>query len=667
MVVTAIEEGNLEDLSIPIGSEEKTSDSEKPSVTFQDSFKENRNGSSTSLSSNIRGSRMKAMRFNKSSRNRILSRKLSVVVHRLSGSGNTSMVRDDTLDYTRSKIQGGGILASKADIDMDENLFSDGCKVLLACARGDLQMLDRLLNQCPSHKNFRDYDRRTAMHVAASEGHLSIVEYLVKKGAKINRSDRWGGSPLDDAHRHQHLNIVEYLRKHGGSTGSADQTTYLYDAVANGDVEETIMLLDDGNVNLNEGDYDKRRPLHIACSNGDFLITKALVLGGAKINVKDRWGSTPLDEAQRSNAKEVIHFLEDYGAISGSSSHGILLSKCSSIGDVSTRDLNLSIDISEVEMIERIGAGAFGEIYKCRWKGTLVAAKCIKSAKIQKEWLKKFTNTNMEELPEEDTSMSQTDIDMALEDFRLETAILSKLRHPNICMLLAFTTTQDHEVMISELMKCSLLDVFKANFEQKDQLSKRTQLHYCSQLAKGMNYLHTFKQPIIHRDLKPANLLIDYSGTLKITDFGLAKVRPDPNQEAVETDQFLMTGETGSYRFMAPEVFRHEQYTETVDVYSFAMIVFYIYKGVPPWPNWNGLKAVNNAAYKGMRPQIPREWHAQIGTLLQNCWDENAKGRPSFATIIEYLHDYCRESFGIDCDALTLEPEKSASACCLVS
>jgi len=70
----------------------------------------------------------------------------------------------------------------------------------------------------------------------------------------------------------------------------------------------------------------------------------------------------------------------------------------------------------------------FGEIYKCRWKGTLVAAKCIKSAKIQKEWLKKYTNTNLEEDPVEDMTISQSDRDLALEDFRQETAILSKLR-----------------------------------------------------------------------------------------------------------------------------------------------------------------------------------------------------------------------------------------------
>ena len=195
--------------------------------------------------------------------------------------------------------------------------------------------------------------------------------------------------------------------------------------------------------------------------------------------------------------------------------------------------------------------------------------------------------------------------------------------------------------MISELMKCSLLDVFKAHMVQMTQMPKKLQILYAQQLAQGMNYLHTCKPPVIHRDLKPANLLIDHSGVLKISDFGLAKVRPDP--KTGEVDQFIMTGETGSYRFMAPEVFRHEDYTETVDIYSYAMIFYYLLAGRPPWPTINGLTAVKKASYEGDRPNIPRDWDQRLTKLLSQCWDENPQARPPFSEILNVLSDYSRE------------------------
>jgi serine/threonine protein kinase len=188
-----------------------------------------------------------------------------------------------------------------------------------------------------------------------------------------------------------------------------------------------------------------------------------------------------------------------------------------------------------------------------------VAAKCVKSAAIEKEWNKRDGASD-----ELNNSLNATSKQIALNDFRTETAILRQLRHPNICMLLAYSAMKDYEVMISELMKCSLLDVFKAHKIQGSTMSKKKQIRYAIELAKGMNYLHTCQPPILHRDLKPANLLVDFKDTLKISDFGLAKLRPEKD---TEKDTFTMTGETGSYRYMAPEVFRHEVYNETVDVY----------------------------------------------------------------------------------------------------
>ena len=112
--------------------------------------------------------------------------------------------------------------------------------------------------------------------------------------------------------------------------------------------------------------------------------------------------------------------------------------------------------------------------------------------------------------------------------------------------------------MLSELMKCSLLDLMNAASLSGSPFSLERTLRYTMQFAQGMNFLHTCKPPVIHRDLKPANLLIDYSDVLKVADFGLAKVRPMKDSITVKGkdsmyEPFMMTGETGSYRYMAPE------------------------------------------------------------------------------------------------------------------
>jgi len=603
--------------------------------------------------------------------------------------------------------------------------------------------------------------------VASSEGHLDVVKFLIARGAKINRSDRWGGSPLDDAHRHRHGGVARYLRSRGARTGSVNLMNNLISAAAAGDIEEVRLIIESndgivgmdmsasnssavkhhqhhrsgsgggvvrmrtgsiggisvkaptldlsgsrrlgkssGSVNstsiggggssggganldvsstikqpadvldINKGDYDHRTALHLAASEGHIDVVTFLCKRGANVNVEDRWGGRPLDDALEKDNKRVAEVLRGYGATSSANSEAVesqrslLLNKNNfrkslRVGRISISSLheatdgsededeNLRVDFSELEMIERIGSGAFGEIYKCRWRGILVAAKCIKASKIQKGWLMKKQVQNRDRLTQRMEEMKQAAIteeekELALDDFRKETAIMRRLRHPNIVMMLAYSNTEDVEVMISEICRCSLLDIFRANAINNSHLPKRTQIIYAQQLAAGMNHLHKSRPPIIHRDLKPANLLIDFSGTLKIADFGLAKIRPNPEQNEVEA--FQMTGETGSYRFMAPEVFRHEEYSETVDVYSYAMIFYYMLRSIPPWSGLSGVDAATKAAVDGERPLIPRDVDERISTLLKRCWDENPKGRPSFDEIITSLTIYSHDVFKTDND-----------------
>ena len=231
-------------------------------------------------------------------------------------------------------------------------------------------------------------------------------------------------------------------------------------------------------------------------------------------------------DAIRRNFTECAKILERYGARPSQESAAVSHRGSTTNGGDDDEEIgidpNLLIDFQELDMIERIGSGAFGEIYKCRWRGILVAAKCIKSTKILKEWQQQKESerkASMDGIAENggvdalavsssrvgaanSDGMDEEEIAMALADFRQEVSILRKLRHPNVCMLLAYSTTENFEVMVSELMKCSLLDVFKADILHGTKMPKRKQVVYAQQLAQGMNYLHTCKPPIIHRDLK---------------------------------------------------------------------------------------------------------------------------------------------------------------------
>ncbi|PNX89476.1 putative serine threonine-protein kinase DRKD-like protein, partial [Trifolium pratense] len=84
---------------------------------------------------------------------------------------------------------------------------------------------------------------------------------------------------------------------------------------------------------------------------------------------------------------------------------------------------------------------------------------------------------------------------------------------------------------------------------------------------RGVGYLHENKpSPIIHRDLEPSNILRDDSGHLKVADFGVSKLL------AVKEDKPLTCQDT-SCRYVAPEVFKQEEYDTKVDVFSFALIL----------------------------------------------------------------------------------------------
>ena len=93
---------------------------------------------------------------------------------------------------------------------------------MLLCAagsRGDVLALRRMLED-GARLDAADYDGRTALHLAAAEGHLEAVQFLLARGVDVNATDRWGRTPLDDALLRSRTDVGTALRAHGGRQGT---------------------------------------------------------------------------------------------------------------------------------------------------------------------------------------------------------------------------------------------------------------------------------------------------------------------------------------------------------------------------------------------------------------------------------------------------------------
>lgn len=164
-----------------------------------------------------------------------------------------------------------------------------------------------------------DYDRRYPIHLAASEGQLDAVRFLVGEAAVDHSpADRWGGTPLDDARRHGHAAIVDLLAALGAACGTFDPTSDLCSAAARGDVEALATLARARGFDVDAGDYDGRTPIHLAASEGHLAAVRFLVEElGANVSPTDRWRGTPLDDATRHGHAAVVEFLTSRGAQPG--------------------------------------------------------------------------------------------------------------------------------------------------------------------------------------------------------------------------------------------------------------------------------------------------------------------------------------------------------------
>ncbi|KAJ4459022.1 putative protein kinase [Paratrimastix pyriformis] len=309
-----------------------------------------------------------------------------------------------------------------------------------------------------------------------------------------------------------------------------------------------------------------------------------------------------------------------------------------------------SVDFTSLKILQRVGHGAAGEVFKGDLNGTAVAVKRL------------F-----------DTSPSQAMTD----DFRREVAMMRTLRHPYIVSLIG-ATFESPRLIITEFMgRGSLYGLLhdealamppalrlRMAFDMARAPTSRPPPSYHPMLraivppacpcpasafrtmrhahlggglrgggwgwVTGLNYLHTLKPPILHRDVKSQNMLVTDDLRVKVSDFGISRL----SQEAG------ITTAAGTPAWSAPEVLRGDRSWLPSDVFSFGVVLWELFTRQTPWEGVPPLRVMMTVT-QGARLPVPPPPAAAgepgcqplVGDLIRACFEERPEARPTMQQV----------------------------------
>ena len=227
------------------------------------------------------------------------------------------------------------------------------------------------------------------------------------------------------------------------------------------------------------------------------------------------------------------------------------------------------------ELLEVIGTGGMAVVYKarCHRLNRLVAIKILKDEFSGDEEFRRR--------------------------FRAEGEAVAMLSHPNIVQVYDVSSSDSANYIVMELIDGISL---KQYMEVKGVLNWKETLHFAMQIAKGLEHAHS--RGIVHRDIKPHNVMVLKNGSVKVMDFGIARVM---NKSNTLTKEAL-----GSVHYISPEQAKGSYTDNRSDIYSLGVVMYEMMTGRPPYdgesPVAVAIQHINGGAPlpSALNPNIPK-------------------------------------------------------------
>jgi tetratricopeptide (TPR) repeat protein len=225
-----------------------------------------------------------------------------------------------------------------------------------------------------------------------------------------------------------------------------------------------------------------------------------------------------------------------------------------------------------------------------------------------------------------------------IQKFRAERQILANLQHPNIARILDGGARADRlPYLIMEYVD----GVSPYEYCSRNHLSIKQRLALFQQICSAVHYAH--QNMVIHRDLKPANILVTAEGSVKLLDFGIAKIltpMPRRSEEAVtERPMARMT-----VRYASPEQIRGEVLTTASDLYSLGVILYELLTGHSPYGDDNRPTHQIMAAVCEEAPLRPSASSPKLKGDLDNIILRALKKSPGdrYSSVAQFSEDISR-------------------------